>query len=136
MPAETNTGPTALGGTKPSPDEPASNRARQDFGMPRTPRHSREPCPGRRPAPAPLRPSGGREPAPDAIRGRGPVATAAGRVRWEPCTREIPARELLFLDPGGHPGAPVIPAKAGPQSLREGDGQPAGDREPTREILF
>jgi hypothetical protein len=100
MPAETNTAPTALGGTNNSPDEPASNRAGQDLAMPRTPRHSRETCPGPRPATAPLRPSGGREPAPDAIRGRGPVATAAGRVRWEPRNPEIPPRELLFVDPG------------------------------------
>lgn len=108
MLAKTNTAPTALGGTNNSPAEPASNRAGQDLAMPITPRHSRETWslpPGRtrghapgldpggpRPVTAPLRPPGGR--------GRGPVATAAGRVRWEPCTREIPPRELLFVDPG------------------------------------
>jgi hypothetical protein len=35
MPAKTDT-PTALGGTNNAPDEPASNRARQDFAMTHT----------------------------------------------------------------------------------------------------
>jgi hypothetical protein len=54
----TNTPATALGGTKPSPDEPASNRAMKDPAMPRTPRRSRATCPGPRPG------SGNPEPAP------------------------------------------------------------------------
>jgi len=45
MPAKTNTAPTALGGTKPSPDEPASNRAMKDHpAMARIPRLSPQPA--------------------------------------------------------------------------------------------
>ena len=152
MPAETHI-PTALGGTKPSPDEPAPNRAMKDPAMPPNPRSSRETGPGPRPATAPLRPSGGREPAPDAIRGRGPVATAAGRacpgpdpgVRWEPCTREISPREILFFDPGvtdldahlahlrpevepvlSGPSGPATPASVGAQAEYDPLPPPAG----------
>src|SRR5271168_2711998 len=80
MPAETTT-PAALGGTKPSPDEPESSRAMKDPAMARVPRlspqltatvmpgldpgihalpsrHSRAACPGPRPG------SGNPEPAP------------------------------------------------------------------------
>jgi hypothetical protein len=68
MPAKTHT-PAALGGTKPSPDEPASNRAMKDPAMARIPRlspppaaavmpgldpwaFSPEPAPGQSPGPA------------------------------------------------------------------------------------
>jgi hypothetical protein len=92
MPAETNTAPTALGGTNNSPDEPASNRAGQDFAMPRTPRHSRETCPGPRPG------SGNPEPAfgPN----RGPPTQALENSSEMTRTPEIPPREILFIDPG------------------------------------
>ena len=44
MPAKTNTAPTALGGTKPSPDEPALNRAMKDPAMAAIPRLSPQPA--------------------------------------------------------------------------------------------
>jgi hypothetical protein len=163
MPAKTNTAPTALGGTKPSPDEPASNRAMKDpamariprlspqpaatvmpgldpgihalpyrhsrnfSAMPRTPRHSRETCPGLRPG------SGNPEPAPGLNRGPqapeilsatappfsafpaipgtahqgrpsgdGTHFAAAPASKETPMTlpRAIPPREILFVDPG------------------------------------
>src|ERR1700719_2666529 len=75
MPAKTNI-PAALGGTKPSPDEPESNRAAQDFAMTHSPRHSR----GR-----------GNPDAP---------AQALEKVSEMTRTREIAPREILFVDPG------------------------------------
>jgi hypothetical protein len=193
MPAETDTAPTALGGTNNSPDEPASNRAMKDPAMARIPRlspqpaaavmpgldprldpglhalpsrHSRASGPGPRPATAPLRPTGGREPAPDPIRGRGPVASATGRVRWAsgdparlgPPTPDVPHPPSAFpAEAGTHssaamaveaasalvpsmtlPSHPPRQTRPGPRpgtspGLRPGNGDPRPAPNPNRE---
>jgi hypothetical protein len=84
MAAKSNTAPTALGGTNNSLDEPASNRAGQDFAMPRIPRQSRETCPGPRPG------SGNPEPPTQA-------SEKLSEMTRTPGTR---TREILFVDPG------------------------------------
>jgi hypothetical protein len=84
MPAKTNTAPTALGGTKKSSAQPELNRTTQDLAMPHTPRHSR----GRsNPELAPGLNSG-------------PAAKASEKLSKMIRTREIPSREILFVDPG------------------------------------
>jgi Domain of unknown function (DUF4347) len=143
MPAETNTAPTALGGTNNSPDEPASNRAGQDLAMPRTLRHSRETCPGPRPG------SGKPEPAPGL--NRGPPAQASEKLsdtlrtpRHSRAPSVIPAEagtQSLPLAGTGAPGVQSVASCSSPGQVldphpRGGDGQPADDRDRTRELLF
>jgi hypothetical protein len=131
MPAKTNT-PAALGGTQPSPDEPASNRAMKDPAMARIPRlspqpaatvipgldpgiqalpprHSRAACPGSRPGsgnPEPPSPAVPQPcspfPAQAGTHSSAPVASelASEMVPLMTLPREIPARELVFVDPG------------------------------------
>ena len=84
MPAKTPTAPTALGGTKKSSAQPELNRTTQDLAMPHTARHSR-----------------GRS-NPELAPGlnRGPPAQASEKLSKMIRTREIPSREILFVDPG------------------------------------
>ena len=153
MPAETHT-PTVLGGTKPSPDEPAPNRAKKDPAMPPNPRSSRETGPGPRPATAPLRPSGeracpGRDPGEGPGRDSGgeslPRTRSGGEVgALHP--RNLPSRDPL-LRPRRHrprrapcsfaprgrtglsgPSGPATPASVGAQAEYDPLPPPAGGR--------
>src|SRR5690242_15868696 len=82
MPAKA-TIPNALGGAKPSLDEPETNRAMKDFAMAHSPRNFR---PSRHSLPPVI-------PAQAGI----PEAPAQASEKLSQMTR---AREILFLDPG------------------------------------
>jgi hypothetical protein len=98
MPAETDTALSVLGGTKTPPDEPESNRARQDFAMPSTPLI---------PAPSPSFPRK-REPRACPWPEQGPPAFS--RSPWIPACAGATANQPTIAT-----APPVIPAQAGIQ---------------------